>query len=201
MMRKCPKCGSRRIAPILYGMPAFSEKMEQQLNEEKLYLGGCCISGIDPTYHCFQCKKDVGAPPILLSKRGEEDYRDIVTSVRFSDGGFFGGYPEVLAIKGKDRITLDVRPGFREPEAYLQRLMTEQEWNKLIDRLFSKLYLHEWKKNYVDPNVLDGEQWELELKLSGGRVRNYGGSNAFPPYWAELKTMFRPFFKEAGVKF
>ena len=94
-----------------------------------------------------------------------------------------------------------MRPGFREPEAYLQRLMTEQEWNKLMDRLFSKLYLHEWKKNYVDPNVLDGEQWELELKLSGGRVRNYGGSNAFPPYWAELKTTFRPFFKEAGVKF
>lgn len=46
MMKKCPKCGSRRIAPILYGMPAFSEEMEQQLNEEKLYLGGCCISGI-----------------------------------------------------------------------------------------------------------------------------------------------------------
>ena len=201
MMRKCPKCGSRRVAPILYGMPAFSEEMEQQLNEEKLYLGGCCISGIDPTYHCFQCKKDVGAPPILLSKRGEEDYRDIVTSVRFSDGGFFGGYPEVLAIKGKDKITLDVRPGFREPEAYLQRLMTEQEWNKLMDRLFSKLYLHEWKKNYADPNVLDGEQWELELKLTGGRVRNYGGSNSFPPYWAELKTTFRPFFKEAGIKY
>ena len=200
-MRKCPKCGSRRVAPILYGMPAYSEEMEQQLKEEKLYLGGCCISGMEPTYHCFQCRKDVGAPPILVSKRGEEEYRDIVTSVRFSDGGFFGGYPEVLAIKGKEGITLDVRPGFREPEAYLQRLMTEQEWNKLIDRLFSKLFLHEWKKNFVDPDILDGEQWELELKLTGGRVRNYGGSNAFPPYWAELKTTFRPFFKEAGIKF
>lgn len=124
-----------------------------------------------------------------------------MTSVRFSDGGFFGGYPEVLAIKGKDGITLDVRPGFKEPEAYLQRMLTEQEWNKLMDRLFSKLYLHEWKKNFVDPDILDGEQWELELKLTGGRVRNYGGSNAFPPYWAELKTTFRPFFKEAGIKF
>lgn len=201
MMIKCPKCGSRRVAPILYGMPAYSEEMEQQLKEEKLYLGGCCISGMEPTYHCFQCKKDVGAPPILLSKRGEEDYRNIVTSVRFSDGGFFGGYPEVLAIKGKEGITLDVRPGFREPEAYFQRMMTEQEWNKLMDRLFTKLFLHEWKKNYVDPDILDGEQWELELKLTGGRVRNYGGSNAFPPYWAELKTTFRPFFKEAGIKF
>ena len=32
-MRKCPKCGSRRVAPILYGMPAFSEEMEQQKKE------------------------------------------------------------------------------------------------------------------------------------------------------------------------
>ena len=200
MMRKCPKCGSVRIAPILYGLPAYSEEMEKQLKDEKLYLGGCCIFGVEPTYHCFQCKKDVGAPPILLSKHGKEDYRDIVTSVRFNDGEFFEGYPEVLVIKGKGRITLDVRLGFREPP-YLQRLMTEQEWNMLIDRLFSKLYLHEWKKNFVNPNVHDGEQWKLELKLDGGRVRNYGGSNAFPPYWPELKTTFRPFFKEAGIKF
>lgn len=32
-MRKCPKCGSRRVAPILCGMPAFSEEMEQQKKE------------------------------------------------------------------------------------------------------------------------------------------------------------------------
>ena len=167
-MRKCPKCGSRRVAPILYGMPAFSEEMEQQLKEEKLYLGGCCISGIDPTYHCFNCKKDVGAPPILLSKHGEEDYRDIVTSVRFSVGGFFGGYPEVLAIKEKDRITLDVRPGFREPETYLQRLMTEQEWNKLMDRLFSKLYLHEWKKILQEGIPAALEPHQLPVRIHRG---------------------------------
>lgn len=201
MMKKCPKCGSKRIAPILYGMPAFDEEMEQLLKDEKLYLGGCCISFAQPEYHCFECKKDIGAPPILLSKHGEEDYRDIVTAVRFSDGGFFGGYPEVLIKKASDKIMLDVRPGFREPEAFLQRELSEAEWKSLLNRLYGKLYLHEWKKNFVDPCVLDGEQWELELKLTGSRVRNYGGSNAFPPYWAELKTTFRPFFKEAGIKF
>ena len=58
-----------------------------------------------------------------------------------------------------------------------------------------KLYVHEWKKSYVDPYVLDGEQWGLEFQLTGRRVRNYGGSNAFPPYWAELKGTFSPFLK------
>lgn len=200
MMRKCPKCGSRRIARILYGMPAFDEKMAQQLKEEKLYLGGCCVSVAQPEYHCFGCKKDVGSPPILISKRGTEDYRDIVTALRFSDGGFFCGHQEVVIRKEHDKLLLEVIPGFEKPEGFLQREMTEEEWNALIDRLFCKLYLHEWKKNYVDYDVLDGEQWELEIKLSGGRVRNYSGSNAFPPYWNELKKAFRPFFKEADAK-
>ena len=34
MMRKCPKCGSRHAASILYGMPAFNKEVEQQLNDE-----------------------------------------------------------------------------------------------------------------------------------------------------------------------
>ncbi len=201
MLYKCPKCGSRRIAPILYGINGSSEEMELQLKDEKIFLEKGCISGPKPAYHCFECRKHVGSPPILISKRGEEDYRDIVTMIHFSNGGFFDGHREILIKKDKDKILLDVSPGFREPGSYLQSKITEDKWNKLLDRLYCKLYLHEWKKSFIDLGILDGEQWELELKLTGGRVRNYSGSNAFPPYWEELKKTFRPFFKEAGVKY
>ena len=47
---------------------------------------------------------------------------------------------------------------------------------------------------YQACNVLHGH-------ISSGRVRNYGGSNAYPPYWPELQRTFRPFFKEAGIEF
>lgn len=199
MMRKCPKCGSDRVAPILYGMPAHSEEMEQQLKDKKLYLGGCCVSNMQPTYHCFQCKKNVGTPPILLSKYGEEDYREIVTSIHFEYGGFFCGNSEILIVKGEGGITLDVRHSYRDLEAH--RLMPEQEWNKLVNRLFSELYLHEWKKNYDNREILDGVGWDLELALTRGRVKTYGGSNGFPPYWEELQATFRPFYLEAGIEF
>ena len=76
-----------------------------------------------------------------------------------------------------------------------RRELTEKEWTKLLDRLYCKLYLHEWKKQYNDWTVMDGEQWELEIRMTEGRVRNYSGSNAFPPYWNELKRTFRPFFE------
>ncbi len=200
MMKKCPKCGSRRVAPILYGMPAFDEELEQQLNDEKLYLGGCCVSECDPQYHCFECGKDVGSPPILLSKRGEEDYRSIVTSIRFNDGGYLIGHEEVVIKKTASGIIADISPNFQREYVGGQRTLSEKEWNKLLDRLFCKLYVQEWKKQYNDWNVLDGEQWELELRLTDRRVRNYSGSNAFPAYWNELKRTFRPYFKSPDVQ-
>lgn len=199
-MKKCPKCGSRHIAPILYGMPAFDEEMARQIKNKELVLGGCCISGREPRYHCFGCGRDVGTPPIFVRNGREEDYRDIVTGIVFSDGGYFGGYEEISIKKSKGKIMLEVIPAFSMPESFLQREMTEKEWNRLLDRIYSKLYVHEWKKNFIDPTIMDGEQWELTLKLTGGRQRRYSGSNAFPPYWRELKSTFRPFFKEAGIK-
>lgn len=200
MMKKCPKCGSRHIAPILYGMPAFDEEMARQIKNKELVLGGCCISRREPRYHCFGCGRDVGTPPIFVRNGREEDYRDIVTGIVFSDGGYFGGYQEISIKKSKGKIMLEVIPAFSMPESFLQRDMTEKEWNRLLDRIYSKLYVHEWKKNFIDPTIMDGEQWELTLKLTGGRQRRYSGSNAFPPYWRELKSTFRPFFKEAGIK-
>ena len=60
MKKKCPHCGSSKTAPILYGYPILNEETKQALDEKKLYLGGCCVCGIEPEFHCFDCKKDFG---------------------------------------------------------------------------------------------------------------------------------------------
>lgn len=53
--RKCPVCGSNRIANILYGLPVMSPKMERELATGKLVLGGCCITDDDPEWQCADC--------------------------------------------------------------------------------------------------------------------------------------------------
>ena len=201
MMKKCPRCGSKRVAPILYGLPMYDEEMVRKLRNEELFLGGCCVSQCDPQFHCFECGKDVGSPPIIIRNGREEDYRDCVTEIRFSDGGYFTGFPEVSMKKKHGAFEIDVLPGFGDLEGGLHREMTYEEWKKVLDRLYCKLYLHEWKKSFCDPHIMDGEQWELSIKLTEGRKRRYSGSNAFPPYWRELRSVFRPFFKEAGISF
>lgn len=57
---QCPQCGSSNVAKILWGMPAFSEELERELDEGRIVLGGCCISGADPDWHCNDCGCEFG---------------------------------------------------------------------------------------------------------------------------------------------
>jgi len=53
--RVCPVCKSKRIASILYGLPAFSEELIKKMDEGRITLGGCCVSLDDPTWECVDC--------------------------------------------------------------------------------------------------------------------------------------------------
>jgi len=53
--RKCPVCGANRIAEIYYGMPAFTEKLREDMEAGRVVLGGCCISADDPRWQCLEC--------------------------------------------------------------------------------------------------------------------------------------------------
>ncbi len=64
------------------------------------------------------------------------------------------------------------------------------EWDNIINTLYGEICLHEWKKRYVNHNVLDGTQWRLEIELTDKQTFSYYGSNDFPPYWNELLKLF-----------
>lgn len=51
---KCPRCGSKKIARILYGMPDFN-MIKEDLEAGKIVLGGCCVSDSDPSWQCVEC--------------------------------------------------------------------------------------------------------------------------------------------------
>ncbi len=57
--KKCPKCKSSRVATILWGMPAFSEDLQEKLDAGKIDLGGCCLSTNDPKWKCADCDAEI----------------------------------------------------------------------------------------------------------------------------------------------
>mgnify|MGYP000855944048 CR=1 FL=1 len=56
---ECPKCGSTRVAKIVYGLPVFSDQLNAAIKDGRKVLGGCCITGDDPAWKCLDCKTEI----------------------------------------------------------------------------------------------------------------------------------------------
>jgi hypothetical protein len=55
----CLKCGSKRIAEILYGFPDSSPELNIALKNGTVVLGGCEITGHDAMWQCVDCDAEV----------------------------------------------------------------------------------------------------------------------------------------------
>ncbi len=55
---RCPYCGSRHTAMFIYGLPAFTPKMQKMLDEKRWTLGGCLIGPDMPSRKCNECGKE-----------------------------------------------------------------------------------------------------------------------------------------------
>jgi hypothetical protein len=56
---KCPECGSKRVSRFLYGLPAFSDQLQADLDAGKIFLGGCELTGDDPAWKCLGCDTEI----------------------------------------------------------------------------------------------------------------------------------------------
>lgn len=54
--RKC-HCGGK-VARIFYGMPAYTEKLQADLDAGRVILGGCCLGDRGPTWQCTKCEQE-----------------------------------------------------------------------------------------------------------------------------------------------
>ena len=198
---KCPRCGSKNTARYIYGYPAFSEEMQQKLDAGKWVLGGCCISSIEinghhvdtmPARKCNDCKKDFATAPILITPKNDtaEDYRDIVTCIKFSVGGYFDGYTDITIRKNDKGALVSVQKMLEPEEVPDDRQITPAKGRDNKQTIWPDT--RKWKKASL--SALDGT-WSLDISLTGNRKRSYSGSNDYPPHWNELLKVFREFAK------
>ena len=74
------------------------------------------------------------------------------------------------------------------------RQITEEEWDRILHTLYMRFYLNDWSKGYDNRFLPDGPRWELKLKLSGRRQRNYHGSRDMTPYFKDLMKLMLGLF-------
>jgi len=56
--KKCPQCGERAGAKILWGYPEMCDEMQEAISRGTLVLGGCVVSDSDLEYRCLSCNHE-----------------------------------------------------------------------------------------------------------------------------------------------
>lgn len=79
----------------------------------------------------------------------------------FGYGGYFGGYEKrTYTVKG-ERVLFDLEHSLylKPSNLPIYEPFTKDEFIKGI----ADLHIGEWKRNYIDPMVLDGTQWSIDI--------------------------------------
>lgn len=111
--------------------------------------------------------------------------------VIFSIGGFFGAYETRTFTLDEEQLHFDVDHSIISKPS---NLPIDQDYpcdkEEFLD-VIRDLHVGEWRTNYMNPDVLDGTQWELTIEFSNGhRPFKTGGSNAYPYNFAALQELF-----------
>jgi len=158
--RKCPYCDFRPIANVLYGYPADSEELNKEIEEGKVTFGGCCVGGPQANWKCTSCQKE-------FYKIKKDDFY-----IRFEVNEYMNECNEFVYINGLTYLN-------RVFLGSSKRLDINREEINDIFEFCEKLDVFNWKKEYHNPNMLDGTGWELELNFNGKYVKS-SGINDYP---------------------
>ena len=113
------------------------------------------------------------------------------TYVEFSYGGYFEGCHTIIIEKDEENHCYISSSHFMKSE---KKELSLKQFENILKTLYQRAYVLEWKRRYVDYDILDGTQWELKIKCKGVRQLNIYGSNQYPPLFNTVKNLFKKFF-------
>ena len=110
-----------------------------------------------------------------------------ISKISFTIGGYFDGYETRTVLLDGEAVRMTVTHSLHPEVREIALSMTNTEFlNHLCE-----LHIESWKSKYIDPDILDGTQWELAIYFSNGhKPVNIAGSNAYPDNFAELERLF-----------
>lgn len=110
-----------------------------------------------------------------------------IIKISFTIGGYFDGYETRTVLLDGEAVRMTITHSLHPEEREIALSMTKDAF---LNRL-RELHIEGWKSKYIDPDILDGTQWELEIYFYDGyKPVKIAGSNAYPDNFAELEGMF-----------
>jgi hypothetical protein len=171
--KKCPSCGSKNSAKIVYGMPSY--ELYEEAHKGKVALGGCCIMEDAPQYFCRDCKYEWNKNEVI------DNAYSSISNIKVYVGGYFGPNYEIELDFENNKLIWIEKANLEEIEDSVTKAIDLDEHNYIIENL-KIIKLLGWKRSYKDPGVCDGTQWSIDIK-SDGKTIHKSGSNNYPRTW------------------
>jgi hypothetical protein len=93
---------------------------------------------------------------------------------------FIGGFTSTdITLKLEEGAIVLIKRDSGRSRDRIVHIPSKEEWNEFSNSL-KKLNIWNWKKDYDNPDILDGTQWELSIKEGSSKLDCYG-SNQYPP--------------------
>ena len=120
-----------------------------------------------------------------MSQQNQSDSNEFpkILELDFSIGGWSS--KKRLTLEGND-VNVFPPARFGWPEAVITHSPSDEEWLEFSKSL-KRLDVANWKRSYMDPSILDGTQWHLQIKTESSEI-DTGGSNAYPENFNGLIT-------------
>ena len=115
------------------------------------------------------------------------NYITSISKISFNIGGYFDGYETRTVLLDGEAVRMTITHSLHPEEREIALSMTKTEFlNHLCE-----LHIEGWKLKYIDPDILDGTQWDLEICFSDGhKPVKIAGSNAYPDNFADVEKLF-----------
>lgn len=106
----------------------------------------------------------------------------------FTDGGFFDGHRTTAVYFDGDQVVYEIKHSL-SPAPFFPEVDLDK--SEFIAELQS-LHLEDWDREYVNPDILDGEQWQLTIRFSDKkRPLKIYGDNAYPPNFKKFQKLMK----------
>ena len=107
-----------------------------------------------------------------------------IKKIEASVGGYFGGFYQV-EVDLENNLVSWTHGGEGELEETVHRNIRLTTVKKFLEQL-ETINLLNWEAKFIDPGVLDGTQWHVEIVMDGHSITKHG-SNDYPEQWGKFR--------------
>ena len=120
----------------------------------------------------------------------KEEVNNII-GFSFECGGYFDGYPKIEVNIVENKVLCIYNYPLKKKKKSFE--ISNIEWDEFLEEIVN-INILTWKKNYNDPNIMDGTQWKVNINFQNGKKIEIHGNNDYPKEWDDFYEIVNKYF-------